>query len=286
MDDILDKIKSLPPDEEQMSINHCEFLRYLRNYPINFSYWFPKVVLQRNEVVRMPKSIIVDVPEEVYRAFFHEREYDDNIIRVWVADNIVPVIRKVFPDKDVFIKNGCFSNKFEFDKSCHISKTDSSRIISDKISNLQYLSLIHDSYGYLELVIREWIEPTDGTKTIYEGMPLRPEIRLFYDFEAKKMLYSVNYWDWDYCHEAISRHPEDYEVYESEYPVLEDRVRRWGDKHMPAITEKLASVEGLRGIWSVDFILEEDKVWLIDMALASRSAYWDRKKAGLDDGEG
>lgn len=228
MDDILDKIKSLPPDEEQKSINHCEFLRYLRNYPINFSYWFPKVVLQRNEVVRMPKSIIVDVPEEVYRAFFHEREYDDNIIRVWVADNIVPVIRKVFPDKDVFIKNGCFSNKFEFDKSCHISKTDSSRIISDKISNLQYLSLIHDSYGYLELVIREWIEPTDGTKTIYEGMPLRPEIRLFYDFEAKKMLYSVNYWDWDYCHEAISRHPEDYEVYESEYPVLEAQGKKMG----------------------------------------------------------
>lgn len=55
---------------------------------------------------------------------------------------------------------------------------------------------------------------------------------------------------------------------------------------MPAIIETLENVEGLRGIWSVDFILEEDKAWLIDMALASRSAYWDTQKAGLDDGKG
>jgi len=147
MDDILDKIKALPPDEEQMSINHCEFMRFLRNYPINFSYWFPKVVLRRNDIVRMPKSIIVDVPEDIYRAFFHEREEDHNKIVVWVLDNILPTLHNVFPGKDVFIKNGCFSNKFEFNKSCHILMTDSSRIISEKIENLQYLSLIHDTYG-------------------------------------------------------------------------------------------------------------------------------------------
>lgn len=38
------------------------------------------------------------------------------------------------------------------------------------------------------------------------------------------------------------------------------------------------SVESLTGIWSVDFILEDDRIWLIDMAQGYRSTYWDKEK--------
>ena len=46
-------------------------------------------------------------------------------------------------------------------------------------------------------------------------------------------------------------------------------------KHITEIAEALAKVDKLCDIWSVDFILEEDRVWLIDMAIGCRSAYYD-----------
>ena len=38
----------------------------------------------------------------------------------------------------------------------------------------------------------------------------------------------------------------------------------------------MAGVEGLTGQWSVDIMLDDRlKPWLIDMAIAQRSAYWE-----------
>ena len=39
-------------------------------------------------------------------------------------------------------------------------------------------------------------------------------------------------------------------------------------------------IEGLEGIWSIDFLWEEksNNIYLIDMARGFKSAYWDEKK--------
>ena len=270
--------------EEEKNICHIEHMRYLMLNPNNFSYWFPKIMYVRKNGIEVPKSFVIDIPEDIYHSFFQEREFDRDKIFVWVKDFVLPVLQKNFPDQDVFLKNGCFSNKFEFDKSCHILKWDGLKAISEKIINLQYMSLMHGTDGYLELVLREWIDPEPETKTIYGGMPLRAEMRLFYDFTAKKPLYYVNYWDWDYCHDPIcdccgDRTP-DADVYEEYYPFINEEVELYTKEHWQKICDALAGVE-LYGKWSVDFILEKDRVILIDMAIASKSAYWDAELAEL-----
>ena len=283
----IDDIKvlgSIEPSEEDDNVSHMNFLRNVRLNPNNFSYWFPKIRKVRKNGIIVPKSFMVDIPDDIYLCFFQEREFDRDKIFVWVKDFVQPIIQKNFPNQDVFLKNGCFSNKFEFDKSCHILKNDGIKSVVDKIMNLQSASLMHDTDGYLELVLREWIEPEPDTKSIYDGMPFRAEMRLFYDFTVKKPLYYVNYWDWGYCHDAIcdrwGDRSIDADVYEYQYSFINEEVSLYTEENWKTICDALAGVD-LAGKWSVDFILEKDRVILIDMAIASRSAYWDEERAEL-----
>ena len=44
------------------------------------------------------------------------------------------------------------------------------------------------------------------------------------------------------------------------------------------VAHAMAKVKGLHGQWSVDILLDErGKFWLIDMAVAQRSAYWEQR---------
>lgn len=268
--------------EEYMNMLHTDFVRSVMANSNNFSYWFPKIRSVRKHGIYVPKSFVIFIPYNVYMAFMGECDGDKDRIVDWYDDCVYPMIENNFPEGEFFVKNGCFSNKFEFSRSCHILKTDIGEDIVRKISYMMYMSICHETKGYLELVLREWITPPEGTKTIYEGMPFRPEMRVFYDFNQKKVLYKVNYWDWDYCHDAIclscdgDKKP-DADVYEQEYSSENEQVEVLGAKYMPVIEKALADVN-LIGIWSVDFILEQDRVILIDMALARMSAYWDESK--------
>ena len=272
------------PTPEEKSINHAIYLRHMRMNPNNFSFWFPAVVCLRDNGIYIPKSLIFDIPDDVYIAFFRERDNDYARINLWLYDIMQrDDVKQYFGGKDIFVKNGCFSNKFEFGNSCHFLPDDTVKTMTDKVSNLMYLSIMLETKGYFELVFREWIEPKPDTPTIYGGMPLRPEIRLFYDFKNKKPLYSVNYWDWDYCHEAIGRNPEDYEVYEKAYPELDKLLTEHWAKYRQKVFDALADCDLHVGIWSVDFILEEERIILIDMALGKDSAYWDEERIKTTD---
>ena len=130
----------------------------------------------------------------------------------------------------------------------------------------------------MEIVFREFIQPQKGTQTIYNGMPFRPEMRVFYDFDKHSYCYAVNYWDWDYCHERIAENAHDKEVYEAVYPELKDLYEYRKSYFLPRILSGFRRVN-LSGVWSADFILDEHRAWFIDMAVANRSAYWDEKWA-------
>ena len=44
------------------------------------------------------------------------------------------------------------------------------------------------------------------------------------------------------------------------------------------VSDAMRDVQGLTGQWSVDVLLDEQcKFWLIDMAIAQRSAYWEMR---------
>ena len=266
---------------EEMQDCENRFLADIRRNPNNFSFWFPKI---ESCGIPVPKSVIIQLPDEIIRSLFLEREGDDDRITDFVRNTVIPTIPKDW--HPVFIKNGCFSNKFDF-RYCCIQPTLHRLVTSIEAINQD--ALCFDTDGESELVIREYLMPYHydddelGIKmySIYNGMPLRPEIRVFYDFDHHKALYAVNYWDWGYCHDRIcERDCTDALAYEAAYPVLDRFFKENGDKAMALLDEHLKKVD-LPGIWSVDLMWHEGQFWLIDMAVGHRSAYFDPKKCKL-----
>ena len=244
----------------------------------NVSYWFPKV---KDCGIKVPETFIKVIPEELLPHLFMDKPDEDiNIIFNWVQSELIPDIPSTLRGL-IFVKNGAFSNKFDFN-TCSIRSN--ALELTRAIIEINYASLMFDTGGNTEIVIRKRI-PFDEriTSTIYHGMPLRNEYRVFYDFDNRKALYIANYWDWDYCHDAISRNITDKLIYEKVYNSLAEHYVQNREKVMNLVEEHMKDVD-LTGIWSVDILEDEcHDFWLIDMALGYRSAYWNPEKAGIKD---
>lgn len=269
-------------DEEKTIINNDElneaqdnYMRHMLENPNNLSFWFPKV---KDHGIAVPETHIIPVPKNIMDAFFLERKEDRELISGFVDKEVMPVVNglKTLP----FIKNGCFSNKFEFNTCCPADKDPET--IKRCVTEIQYGSLCLDTMGNSEIVVRERIPSPPDMPTIYGGLPLNTEFRVFYDFDHKTPLYVANYWDKGYCLEAISRHEPDRKAYMTRYPSLEADYRASALDVLIRVGEAMREVEGLEGAWSVDILKDsEGKFWLIDMALAKMSAYWDETRAVL-----
>ena len=195
-----------------------------------------------------------------------------------------PTLDLMKPNRVYNIKNGAFSNKFDF-STCAVTKED----LAKKLWLINYNSTMFDTGGYTELVVRDYI-PCDRYKipTIYNGMPLREEIRVFYNLDTKQIEYIVDYWDYDYCEPNLhsksdkivfnwfhNKYGDRKDKHKNIFRIIENQIRK------DINTLKFDS--GLNGIWSIDFMYVNDMdeyegIWLIDMARAHRSAYYDPDK--------
>lgn len=277
-DNTLDMLlKAEMPTQEEMKQMHENYLNHLRSNPNNLSFWFPKI----KDVTGfgIPETTVIPVPDEVIPAFCLEQDGDEEKVARFVHDSVMPIVDAMYGLP--FIKNGCYSKKFDFKACCPDDAKEET--ILKCIKDIQYDALCwKNSAGLSEIVIRERILSPEGAPAIYNGMPLNPEFRLFYDFDQNIPLYVVNYWDRDYCQEAISRNAKDGEAYEKRYPSLLQEYCRAVPYVFKLAIEGLQKVEGLSGIWSVDVMLDSNGVpWLIDMAVAQHSNYWDETKAAL-----
>ena len=264
-------------DEDELS-SFQEIYNTLKESKNNISYWLPKV---ENCGIKIPKTKIFSIPPEVVYEFAYVGDYKrqqsafDEIYN-WVKQEVIPNLPFELTSL-CFIKNGAFSNKFDF--SC-CSSAGNALDITKSLASINYTSLMYDTGGNTEFAIRELI-PYDKTETpcIYNGMPLRNEYRVFYDFNKKKPLYIINYWDYDYCHETISKNKTDKIIYENMYPELAFQYAKNKDNVMEYVDKHMKNVKDLDGIWSVDILeTENNELWLIDMAEGHRSAYWDINK--------
>lgn len=244
----------------------------------NMSYWLPLVMLADCKDLRIPKTAIVPVPAEIMELFFMEKkgmtqnEMSEKVYE-WVKNEFCPQAEAILGNGFWFLKNGSFSNKFDF-SNCHTLSSNPMRM-TQQILSINYTSLCFDAGGNTEMIAREYILPPDGTPCIYYGMPMRCEVRVFYDFDKHKPLYHVNYWDWDYCYNAIAKNPTDKIVYAHEYPRVKTRYEEVAPFVTHLVADRMANVTGLSGIWSIDVMEnEKDQFYLIDMAIGQRSAYW------------
>lgn len=261
-------------EEERMK----DLADYYRKDMNNFSYWYPRV---KDCGICQPDSLIFQLPDNVVSACFEPYKPEcDKIITDYFRDTVMPKLKGVGPV--VFMKNGTFSNKYDFGNSC-VAHANIHEMV-DKFTSINYLSECFGAGGMAELVIRKYIgDPNyidEHIPKIYSGMPLRPEFRVFYDFDNKRVLYPAFYWDKDYCKESIDRNYTDRIVYNACYDDIHKFYEEHKDEVVKMVDEHMRNVD-LQGAWSVDIMYEEeeDQYWLIDMAIAAQSAYWDPEKA-------
>ena len=144
-----------------------------------------------------------------------------------------------------------------------------------------YEAMCCGAEGADEIVVRKFIESPHGTTPcIYNGLPLRSEFRVFYDFDTRKPIFTANYWDYDYVYPHL-HDATDKIVFEHERERIEGAFKSEKDRVQAMVETAMKRVTGLAGQWSVDILMDEgDNLWLIDMAIAQRSAYWEKRPEG------
>ena len=264
----------------------------------NFSYWYPKI---ENCGIATPKSCVIPVPTAMTESgvFYMENiQENEREVGKFVVSQVMPELEKSgITDHLLFIKNGAFSNKFDAIHGC-ICRNNRYDLVSH-ICNIQYDSLVYETGGEEEIVIRERIGyNSELIPCIYNGLPLRPEFRVFYDFDTHEVLFTVNYWDYDYCRSHIMC-ATDKIVFDKMRDYLYCAFERWKDEVAEKVSQCMRNVTELSGPWSVDIMMttypehiqkrimddignkysdiEQPVAYLIDMAVAERSAYWNKR---------
>lgn len=246
-----------------------------------FSYWFPKLEKSykdsKTTFFKIPKTKYVTLPIELSQ--FMRIEYQNTDIKSReVFNKILFNYFDLDDEKEYFIKTGVFSSKFVF-KNAHIEKGEASEIG-------EYFQVVNNFAMSLgagltnDVVVREYINDVENRPTIYNGMPLRTEFRLFLDFDTQKVYGIVPYWNGLIMKEVLKKQgmfniniEQDYQTYlQAEDMLLNDfnkyqsTVKKEVEKMLPNLSKNF------KGQWSLDIMKNGDDFYLIDMALAEHSA--------------
>lgn len=190
--------------------------------------------------------------------------------------------------KEYFIKTGTYSSKFDF-RNAHVHGAKEVRELGEYLLFIHFLALQMASplsskqiYGVSttnEWAVREFIPDKENNPTIYKGMPLHTEYRVFVDFERGEIIGVNPYWDpavmtKRFAHEADADSPHqihDYIMYKAHEDTLMKRYYTNVDKvcaHIKAMPNDI----DLSGQWAIDVMQNGDDFWIIDMSLAQNSA--------------
>ena len=263
-----------------------------REYPENFSNWYYNI--QDFGKFKHPEIISHQIFTYEELKILQKWENIKDVDWTQYIQVLKPTLEKLDGYKIYNIKNGCFSNKFEFN-TCITNKFN----LAENFWKIQYSSACFETGGETELVVREYIPYNkDNTVVIYNGMPLRTEVRVFYNMLTKQIEYVTDYWDYKYCidnlHSLTDKVCFNYfhnKVIQSSDNVLqaikhqielEDVIRYINmNIHTLKFNDKLGQIYP---IWSIDFMYDNtnDSVYLIDMARGFRSAYWNPQKLNKD----
>ena len=276
VDDFLSKVKLkfTPEYFAELKVNSY---RDDRECPENFSNWYKHIIsfgkFKHTDVVSNQIFTLEETEKLNATDIYSKVNWSD------INDMLKPSLDKMKDNKLYSIKNGCFSNKFDFQTSL-ATKSD----LAKNLWKINYMSTMHDTGGYTELFVRELIPHTNDYEnpTIYNGMPLREEVRVFYNMDKQRIDYIVDYWGYDYCIKGMSS-ISDRVVFDWFHNKIGSREINHKDKCIEIINRISDDIDSLKfdgelsGTWSIDFLWEQysDEIYLIDMARGFRSAYWE-----------
>ena len=255
----------------------------------SMSHWLPAIAnaAAKTGFFRIPDTKIAKVPLPILQL----SRLDYGFLTPTTLAIVDEWARNAFDldeNKKYFIKTGTYSSKFDF-RNAVIKDPKEVREIGQYLLFIQNQAVMMAGplttpsiYGVSttnEWVVREYIEDVENNPTIYKGMPLHTEYRVFVDFDTNEVLAVAPYWEpnvmkkrFAHADDAASPHNRhDYIIYKMHEDVLMERFCENRDRIHSEI-QKLLPETDLSGQWSVDVMQNGNDFWIIDMATANTSA--------------
>lgn len=257
--------------------------------PNSIGVWLPPLVnaVIKQSFFKVPATTVIKVPLSLLQL----TRCDYNLLNpstIAIVDRFCQKAFHLDEAKEYFIKTGTYSSKFDF-RNAHVHGAKEVRELGEYLLFIHFLALQMASplsskqiYGVSttnEWAVREFIPDKENNPTIYKGMPLHTEYRVFVDFERGEIIGVNPYWDpavmtKRFAHEADADSPHqihDYIVYKAHEDTLMKRYYANVDKVCAHIKAMLNDID-LSGQWAIDVMQNGDDFWIIDMSLAQNSA--------------
>lgn len=155
-----------------------------------FEYWYPRIRDLAVTPLSFYTPISLDLLTALYLLLDNRSDYNLSLVNEYILGQLEGVIDINAKAVDLVLKLGNFSNKFDF-KYSHITSLGD---LGVGFYNIFYSSLAMSVPPASSLVIRGYISPVVDVPTVYEGLPLREEVRVFLDFDSRRVLGVSDYW--------------------------------------------------------------------------------------------
>lgn len=259
--------------------------------PNSMSKWLPEInkAAKQTKFFKIPRTKILRVPKALLQTTRVLEFPELTPLSLEIINRYASKVFELDEEKDYFVKTGTFSSKFDF-RNTKVTKGQEVKelgsylwFIQHQASNLASpLNIPGPVYGVSsnnEWVVREFIDDKENNPTIYNGLPLHTEYRVFVDFDDKEIIGINPYWDPDVMKKnflevgssknSVKQH--DYIIYSTHEEKLMSRYEENKELVMNEV-RKLLDKCNLTGQWSIDVMQNGDDFWLIDMARATESA--------------
>ena len=254
--------------------------------PNSMGFWFPPLVegLYGSAFFKVPDTKILRVPItmlQLTRLGFETL----NPVTKEIVNRYCQKVFHLDGYEDYFIKTGTYSSKYEF-RNAHIHNPKEINEMGEYFLFLNHLTCLMAGslnsrccYGANttnEWVVREYIKDKENNPTIYNGLPLHTEYRVFVDFDTKEILGASPYWRSDVMKNEFKKvsspqERHDYVVYKMHEDILNQRYHESVQTVLAELKKVIPRIE-LTGQWSVDVMRNGNDYYIIDMALAENSA--------------
>lgn len=261
----------------------------------NMSQWLPALcnAVKDQDFFKVPKTRVIKVPLPLLQ--LSRLDYGELTPGTMeIVDRFAYRAFNLNENQDYFIKTGIFSSKFDFRNA----KVTGAKEVHELGEYLLFISnqavmmasplMSHRSYGAAttnEWVVREFIHDPENNPTIYKGLPLRTEYRLFIDADTCAVIGENPYWDPAIMKARFGDAPDANDPHNVHdfmtYYAAEETLMAKYNENIQKLKARLETMipamrdAGLNGQWSVDIMQSGKDFYIIDMALAENSAYYD-----------
>lgn len=257
----------------------------------SMGFWLPKLVdaATGTGFFQIPKTTVARVPLPMLQL---TRVDCANLTTIQIVDRWAQKVFALSEQKNYFIKTGTYSSKFDF-RNAKVTGAKEVRELGEYLLFIHHQALqmasslaspcIYGASTTNEWVVREFIEDKENNPTIYKGLPLHTEYRVFVDCDTDKVIGIAPYWEpetmltrFGSMADADDPHNiHDFIVYKSHEGTLMRRFKENAEQVTREI-EKILPALDLPGQWSIDVMQNGDDFWIIDMAAAASSAFFEK----------